>query len=373
MVGKQLLSAGLARLRRLSLLFYVLVVIPTGLAILYYGFIASDIYISESRFTLRQPEKRTTSSLGQFLQSAGITSSHDDLYTIKDYILSRDVLAVIDNNLGLRKKFSSPSIDFLDRFGIIGNNTFEDFFLYYKDRVSIEIDTNSSICILQVKAYSPTLAHDMNEALLFLGEGFVNAINERARQDLIQFASNDVKEAEGEAKAAALTLSRYRNRQTLFDPKQESTIQLQQVSQLQRLLIEARSHLAQIRISAPDSPYIKVLELRVENLKREINAETGKVTGGKESIVGKMTEYERLTLERDFTDKRLSATLASLEEAKSQANRQQLYLGRIVQPNIPDQAFYPKRVRNIALIFFGGLLAYGVLRLLQIGVEEHRD
>ena len=37
-------------------LFLVTVAIPTVIAIVYYGFLASDIYISESKFVVRSPD-----------------------------------------------------------------------------------------------------------------------------------------------------------------------------------------------------------------------------------------------------------------------------------------------------------------------------
>jgi len=43
------------RLPRLSPIFYGAVVVPTLLAGMYYGLIASDIYISEARFIVRSP------------------------------------------------------------------------------------------------------------------------------------------------------------------------------------------------------------------------------------------------------------------------------------------------------------------------------
>jgi capsular polysaccharide transport system permease protein len=41
-------------------MFHVLVLVPTLLAAVYFGLIASDLYISESRFVIRQPEKKTS-------------------------------------------------------------------------------------------------------------------------------------------------------------------------------------------------------------------------------------------------------------------------------------------------------------------------
>ena len=49
-----------ARLRRWRW-FALFVVLPTALAILYYGAVAADIYVSESRFVIKAPERQRTS------------------------------------------------------------------------------------------------------------------------------------------------------------------------------------------------------------------------------------------------------------------------------------------------------------------------
>jgi len=169
-----------------------------------------------------------------------------------------------------------------------------------------------------------------------------------------------------------MALSGYRNRQTLFDPAQQSNMQLQQVGKLQADLIDVRGQLAQLRTFVSESPYIKALEKRASELKKEINAEMSKVTGGSGSITQKLIEFERLSLEREFTEKRLASALASLQEARNQAQRQQLYLEKIVTPNLPDKAMYPRRVRDILIVFVVCLLIYSIVRLLKAGVEEHK-
>jgi len=354
-------------------MFNLIVVLPTLLATIYFLLIASDLYISESRFVIRQPEKKTLTSLGQFLQSAGMTSSQSETYTIRDYMLSRDALRILEDNLKLSKLYSSSNIDFLNRFNLLGQeDSFDEFFKYYGDMITIDLDTASSICILKVRAFTAKLAQEINEALLFLGEGLVNELNDRARQDLIHFAIQEAEAAEAAAKASAMALSGYRNRQTLFDPAQQSNMQLQQVGKLQADLIDVRGQLAQLRTFVSESPYIKALEKRASELKKEINAEMSKVTGGSGSITQKLIEFERLSLEREFTEKRLASALASLQEARNQAQRQQLYLEKIVTPNLPDKAMYPRRVRDILIVFVVCLLIYSIVRLLKAGVEEHK-
>lgn len=355
------------------ILFFIAVVIPTILGILYYGFVASNIYISESKFIIRQPEKKSTSSLGMFLQSAGITSSHDDIYIIREYLQSRNVLEIIEENLKLSKAFSDDKIDFLQRYNALGfKSSLEKFFLYFKDYVTVDVDTTTSMCECKVKAFDPNLAKSINDAMLFLGEGFVNGLNNRAREDIIQSNLTEVLETEKTAKKAALTLSDYRNRQSVLDPNQQSSIQLQQISKIQSDLIDVRTQLSQYAHFASQTPIIDALKKRREELENEMKKTMSGIVGNNSSMAQKMITYDRLVLDVEFANKRLASAMASFEQSKSEAQRQQLYLERVVVPCVPDDSMYPKRMRNIFIIFICSLMIYGIIKFFLMGVREHQ-
>jgi capsular polysaccharide transport system permease protein len=78
-----------------------------------------------------------------------------------------------------------------------------------------------------------------------------------------------------------------------------------------------------------------------------------------------------LALDRAYADKQLAGALTALDAARSEAQRKQLYLERVVQPNLPDVAIEPKRLRSVVVIFVLGLVAWGILTLLVASVREH--
>ena len=253
------------------------------------------------------------------------------------------------------------------------DDSFEALHRYYQKQVSVQLDTLSSISTLRVRAFNADEAHRINQMLLDMGEALINQLNERSRQDMIRYAQAEVDVAEENARAAALAMSRYRTEKTVFDPEKQSALQLQQVSRLQDELIAAKSQLAQVRSLAPKNPQVSVLQRRVGILEAEIQKETAKVAGGERSLSSKAAEYERLALNRAFADKQLATALASLEQARNEAQRKQLYLDRIVEPGRPDVAVEPRRQRNVAATLALGLVAWGVLSLLIAGVKEHQD
>ncbi|MEQ1555833.1 MAG: capsule biosynthesis protein, partial [Gallionella sp.] len=307
-------------------------------------------------------------------QGAGFSRSQDDTYSVHDYIFSRDALKQLDTELALSKEFSASHVDVFSRFGSFGwDHSFEALYRYYQKRVVLDLDSSSSISTLGVSAYTPEMAFQMNEKLLVMGENLVNQLNERGRQDMIRFASDEVAEAEKKAKLASLAVSNFRNVKGVFDPEKQSALQLQQVSKLQDELIATKIQLAQIRGLTRDNPQIASMQRRIETLQSEIKSETAKVAGGDRSLANKSTEYESLILERGFAEKQLAAALTSMEQARNEAQRKQLYLERIVQPSKADMAMEPRRIRNVFATFVLGLIAWGILTMLLAGIREHQD
>jgi capsular polysaccharide transport system permease protein len=355
-------------------LFLVTTFIPTALSIVYFGLIASDVYVSESRYVVRSPERQAASPLGLMLKGAGFSRAQDDSYAVQDFILSRDALQALDMELGVKKAFSDPSVDRLSRFaGLDWDDSFEALFPYYLRKVSVQLDSASSIATLSTRAFTAEQTFAINRRLLELAEELVNKLNERGGQDLIRFASKEVVEAQGKAKTAALALARFRNEKGVIDPEKQSTIPLQQIAKLQDELISTRSQIAQLERLAKDNSQLPVLRQRAKMLEGEIVAETSRVAGGGDrSLAGKAAEFQRLALEKEFADKMLASAMSTLEQARNEVQRKQLYLERIVQPSKPDVAIEPRRIRTVFIVIVCGLLMWGILALLVSGVREHR-
>jgi capsular polysaccharide transport system permease protein len=365
----------LDRLKRVNRLFVWTVVIPTIASITYYGLIASDVYVSESRYVVRSPEKEAqTGIVGALLQGNGFTRSQDDTYAVNDYVTSRDALAVINKDNFFVNAYSNKSIDFISRFpGFDFDRSFEGLLRYYQNQTDVTLDSTSSITSLKVNAFNPEDAHRINELLLEQGEKLVNRMNDRARQDMVRDSTVEVARAEARVKDAAVAVSAYRRDQGIFDPEKESAMKLQQVAGIQDSLITSRTQLAQLKALSPDNPQIAVLKGRIETLQSELAKSAGTVVGNNGSFANKAPGYERLMLEREFAEKQLASAMASLETSRTQAQRQQLYLERISQPSFPDKALLPKRMRGVLTVLLLGLIVWGATSLLVSAVKEHRD
>lgn len=368
-------SRSFGRLRSLGPLFLATVVVPTLVAVLYFGLAASDVYISESKFVVRSPEKPASTALGGLLKSVGFSNAGDEIFAAQEYLVSRDALRALNNDEAFRQAYSQPSLSVFNRFGswLTGGDTFEDLYRYFKKRVTVQHEAVNSITTLTVRAYTPQDAQRFNEQLLEMAENTVNRLNLRGREDLIRFADAEAEEARRLAREAALAVSVYRNRAGVIDPERQATVQLQMISKLQDELIASRTQLLQLRTLAPRNPQIEMLETKVGSLTRAIDEETGKVVGGQRSLSSAVAQYQRLVLDSQFAEKQLAAAMTSLQDARNEARRKQAYVERIVQPNTPDDPAEPRRLRGIFATFVVGLVSWGILSMLIAGIREHRD
>jgi capsular polysaccharide transport system permease protein len=367
------LSSGRAkRFPRVEWLFLLVVVVPVAISAVYYGFIASDVYISQSSFVVRAPQKPSASPLGAILQSVGFSNASEEMSAAESYAVSRDALRAINKGGAFEKAYTRPGISIVDRFNPLGiYGSFEDLYRYFTSKVSLNNDNATSITTLTVKAYTPKDAQRFNEQLLELSESTVNRLNSRGREDLVRFAQAEVDRAQERATAAAVALAAYRNRSGVVDPEKQADAQMQMVSKLQDSLIATKTQLFQLQRYTPENPQIPVLQSQIGTIQAEIARQMGKVTGNSRSLAASAVQFQRLNMTSDFATKQLAAALASLQDAQDEARRKQAYVERIVQPNLPDAPSEPRRLRNIFATFMLALVAYGILRMFVAGVKEH--
>jgi capsular polysaccharide transport system permease protein len=368
------LAALLRRVRNVSRLFLWSVIVPTTFATIYFGLFAHDVYISESQFLVRGVQKSVATGIGSLLQSTGL-SQDNDVYSVQNFILSRDALAALEREFQLAQIYGSHRVDLINRFNSLGFGGSFEYLLRYYQRFIVEsyLDSTSSILTLRVRAFDADHAYRINAQLLDLSETFVNNMNERARDDLVRFALTDVNKAEDQEKSAVVALAKYRNDRALYDPNQQSGLKLAAIQALQQELAGTEKLLSDVHLVAKDNPQLPVLQNRVRVLKAQIMAEMGTVAGDRTSLSSKSPDYESIVLDRDFAAKYLESALESLQQARQNAMNQQLYLERIEEPSTPDVALEPRRALDIIGTFVLSLMLFGILKLLGSAVREHAD
>ncbi|MGB3739651.1 MAG: hypothetical protein WA948_09885 [Pontixanthobacter sp.] len=353
-------------------LFAATVIVPTLLAAAYFGFLASDVYVSESRFVVRSPAKTGATPLGAVL-GTNIGGSSEESAAVTEYLESRRALSEVNEDGFVMHAYSAPSIFWLTRFGGTFGVTDEELYRYFQDRLTIDDSATTQVTRLTVRAFSPKDAQIINARLLERSEALVNSLSQHARTDSIAVAQGEVEDAKTRSRDAALELAAYRDRARIIDPEQQAAARLQMISKLQDELIAARTQLRQLQTYTPRASQIPFLRTQARELQGEIDTQMDAIAGGRGSLSAAAAQYQELQLNAEFAEKQLGIALASLQDAQAEARRKTAYLDRIASPSLPDYASEPRRLRGIAATFIFGLLAWGVLSMLAVGVREHRD
>lgn len=356
------------------LLFVLIVIVPTLAATAYFSFIAADQFASETRFLVRSPQRASAGLISGFLQSTGFVRAQDDSHVVTEFITSRDAVSRLSSKHQLHDIFARSEADFLTRFPRFwSGDTAEALFRHYLRFVKVQTDSASGISTLEVRGFRPQDAQSIALALLNEAEELVNQLNERARHDAIRNAQSELSQAENGFADVQSKLTDYRNREAMMDPDKQAASILDLISRLSLDAVEKRARIYEIQRQAPASPQIPALKGSVSAIEEQIARERSRVVGNDASIAARLSEYEGLLLQRELASRRVASAAASLETARIEAQRQQLYIERIVEPHLPDHARYPRALMLIAATFAVTLSAYLIIRSFRGYLRDHAE
>lgn len=355
-------------------MFLLVVMLPSLLVTAYYYLIAADEYQSEAHFVIRSAESTgpAIGGIGQMLGlSSAASSAQSEAIGVGDYLKSHEVVDTLRNKLQLVERFRRPEADFISILRP-ADPTPEGLEKYYNRKVKVEYNRDTGISEIRVRAFRAADSYAIINALLTMGEQRVNALNRRTYNDALAAARTQLAEAEGAASALQARITNYRQNRGDIDPTGTGEAQIRMVSGMTGALSAAKAQLsAMSQLIGTDNPQYLALSQRVRSLERELAAQSGKLTGRGSTIADSLGGYEDLKVRQDFAAKRYEAAAANLEKARETASRQQLYLVRIVEPNLPGRSEYPERGRIVLTVVLGLLLCYGIGWLLVAGVREH--
>ncbi|RAI58401.1 capsule biosynthesis protein [Roseicella frigidaeris] len=366
----------LARARRVLQrnAFKVTVLLPTLLAALYlFGFAASQ-YEAEARFLVRGRSSGGgggAGALAEMAQGAGFKPASEDAMGVRDYLQSHDAVAALRQRLPVVEIFRRPEADALARLWW-SDPTAERLLDYFRRMANAEYDTTSGITTLRVRSFRSEDSRLVAQHLLALSEELVNRLNLRMQEDGLRVAREDVGRAEARLKAIQLEIGRFRERERAVDPTRSAGLALENIGRLEGALAQARADLAEAqRFSRPDNPALLPLRNKVAALTAQVTEERHRLGNTQDGVSQQVGEFERLSVERELALSQLASANASLERARADAQRQQIFLLRVVEPNLAEYARYPKATLTTLYIFICLAVLYGLAWLLIAGMREH--
>ena len=363
----------LKRALALLLRFGIVVVLPTALAAVYYGLIAAPQFESHAVFTIHSSERQQSLALVASLLGAVSSSpaTHDTL-AAREYVLSRDMLKLLDSRDKIIAHYKNPSADRISR--LASDATFEEAYDYYLDKVLAEYDTTTGSLSLRVRAFSASKVQSIAKDILALCEDMVNNLTERERADQMRVARTELQLAESRLSKARQNLLKLQQEHSELSPTHSAQAAISIRTALEGELAKARAELMQLRAYMnPEAPQIRVLNERIRSLSAQVSQESHRLVDpkGKNGIAESMGAFEAAAAEKEFAEKAYASAWAAVELARSDASRQHRYLVEIAEPSKPDESTYPRRAMAVLTVFLVSLVCMGIGTLLVAAVREH--
>ncbi|KAB7714396.1 sugar transporter [Plesiomonas shigelloides] len=358
--------------RSLQLGSFLWVVICFSIAVLYFGFMASDRYVSRAELMIKQADK--IQMLPDALSMLGLGgSNHQDVLLVQDYMKSWDMLAKLDKELALKAHFQSESADYFSRLpeGV----SKEDFIDYYRKHLSLRLDELSGVLTVELQTFDPQYGQQVVGVMLKESERFINKLGHQVALEQLAFVEAEVNRAYQRLQNEKANVLAFQNSHQLISPESTSRARLGVVSQIEGELVRQQAELKQLHSYMKETaPAVVALQSRVDALTKQLEQERTKLTGQdgdamNEITAGYMDVQTQATLAADL----YKTGLISLEQARIEAYRKLKHLLVITQPTLAEDAEYPRRLYNLATVGVLLCLFYGLIVMGLATLREHQD
>jgi capsular polysaccharide transport system permease protein len=370
---------GLARrLKVRSLLRHripLLTLLTCVLISLYWGWIASDRYVSEARIIIQRTDLTSAQSMdfSALISGAGGTNRADQLL-LRDHLLSVDMLKKLDAKLNLRAHYSDKRYDLLSRMWSDKTQQ-ERFHKHYLSRVSVEFDDYAGVLVIKAQGYDPATAYAVTAMLVEEGERTMNAMAHQLAREQLSFVEKQVTLLAERFQQARLQVLTYQNKKGMMSPQStvESLAGVINRLEMQRTELQAR-RTALLAYLAPQAPGVVELDAQLAAVVKQIAQEQARLAApAGNTLNSTVEEYQRLEMAAMFAQDVYKTALVALEKGRVEATRTIKKVTVLQAATLPEYALQPARLYNIVVSILLSLLCAGIIHLLAAIIRDHRD
>lgn len=356
-------------------MFCVFVIAPTLIALFYYGLVESNSYVSEAKIVVRKSTySQSSAESSSFLSKIGIggaSGTAQDGMIVIDYVKSRRVIDDVGGRERLRDIYDSKDVDWFSRLD--SANPIEDIWDYWKNHVTVSLDTLSGIITVRVRAYDRQNAQLLNRDIVAASERLLNTITDRSRQDALSRSEKEVEVAARNLSASRTEMLGFQQKIQSVNPIETAKTITEIISTLnkQRLEYEAQSS-RDANLGLSDRPGKSDLEARIESVNGQIRKYQDLLVGkgNAASLSEQLKEFDLLSLQVEFNEKIYSLARQAYEEARRQLDRQELYLGTVVAPVLPDEPTFPDIVPQTMIVLVTAFILWAICSLVLASIRD---
>jgi len=315
----------------------LVVLLPVLAATYYLMFLAQDQYASTTGFTIRQGETEAASALlgGLTQLVGGPTAGNSDL--LFEFLQSQEIVERIDARIDLRAHYSATWPQDA-AFSIWPDAAIEDLVRFWRRMVRVTFNQGSGLIVIEVRARDPGTAQTVAQMVIAESEEMINTLNDTARRDSMASAEADLAEALERLRSAREALAEFRARTQILDPVADIQGRMGVLNNLQQQLAEALvEHDLLLQTADSGDPRLRQGQRRIEVIRARIADERRSfaaqdVTVDNTDYPQLLGQYEGLRVTQEFAEMSYRAALTAFDAARSNAERQQLYLATFIRP-----------------------------------------
>lgn len=359
-----------------KVIFYQLilfVLLPTIFGIVYFGFIASNRYVSSTTMVIQSAEMNQPSLLQGMLgggMMGGATGGGAQGDILASYIQSTSILEQLEEMLSLREMYRPADVDVLSK--LASDASKEDFLDFYRRHTTVEWDASTSLLSVEVEAFSSVDAKLILDTIVVLGEERLNSLKERKQGDRVVFAKEELQRAEERLQAARLSVADFRRDNGEINPVRSAEATGGLLAQIQGRLTAERANLSTLLVSMrPDSPQVQSVKARIASLEAQAKQEKKSLAGSSGNVMSDLvSKFEELLIEEEFARATYTSALTFMETTRATAQQENSYVIDFVSANLPEESTKPERLLIIATIFVVSLLVLGIAKLILAAIKE---
>ena len=362
------------RKKKLALLaarMFVFVGLPTLIAGWYFSMVATPLYSTKSEFVIQTAEPPAASGLGGLLTGTPAANMQDSI-VVQGYLMSRDAMLRLDQDVGFGPAFQGDHMDPLQR--LPDNATRDDTYKVYQKRIQISYDQTEGLIKMEVVAPDPQISVEWSQKLISYAEEQVDHMSKRKRENTMQDAQKNYEEAEAAVLAAQRRVIDLQEKFKVLSSDLEVSLLTQQIATLETQLTQERLNLAQMEANeSPNQARMEPVKRRMATLEEQIALLRAKLTEGDasgESLA--RIQGELMIAQADVQTRQMlmAQALQAMENSRVEASRQVRYLSVSVSPVPTDTPAYPRTFENTLVTM---LILLGIYLMVSMTVSILRE
>jgi capsular polysaccharide transport system permease protein len=339
-------------------LFLYLVAIPNFIAILYFGLMASPVFVSHTSLMVMNPAVNA-SSMTSMLSGGSGDGSSQGAFLLQDFIGSWQEFRQLNQQFDLARNFRQG--DRASAYGGLSTGLRDNdiaLWNYYRKHASVEVDVKSGIASLAVESYRPEFSQKIASAILKDCVARLNAMAQQQQQDLVSNSEKRKAILERTLQRDNVALAAYRGQVGTYDPKEQYVSNLSLLNSLAERKAELQSQLDTVRAATPNSPDVKNMTAALASLQRRIASASLQA-----GAVGRQSAgYDALVSHRDNDLSLLQQANVAAQDAGQKIAQSRYYLNVISNPSMPQTPELPNRLYWIVGVIAVTLILWGLLR-----------